>query len=534
MEGCNRHNEVAVDVPNRVSFSKQLFRYTAATSYARILRRLTSRKNFLNSLLAVTEKNVPIPSQSRRTSQWLNIPSNQPTRDELEHDHLFLKDFVKRIRKLSTPLGVEVPNLQRLADQNTPGRSIYNDDTCVEFHNVLIRLLTLFKERLTSISRKEQGTSTDPVSLKGILPDVQEYAYALLRLAKGYALKVHMANLNITSLDAPPTQAPNAAEQDNKVEEPDEELEALRPGNYAGWLQLVLAHFDAVEIVFSYMTSVKHPDKDIRTSIDAKILVAPLASNRMYPWQDLFKDNSKFSLPSSTDFSTTNSPPVSNAQLLLFLKATVDKAWEAQTLASLTSSVRDNWKKHDEPTFKYNTVKEPMENLAQKTLAIIEFAWEEGSLEPPKPPLDLNATVSTVLSKLEGWAQLRSDDQQKKVVADEITDSISILSRELIPIPLVYSFLANLSDKAGKHAVFKGSMHCESCLASVLDVKAGSNTSPKNYSETPELSSIFSEMDVSMLCYQFFIKSSAFYRDIAELSGCQNVAAQFAQNISIL
>ncbi|EDQ98478.1 uncharacterized protein LACBIDRAFT_335926 [Laccaria bicolor S238N-H82] len=57
------------------------------------------------------------------------------------------------------------------------------------------------------------------------------------------------------------------------------------PTAYTAWLQLMVAHFDAVEIIVEYMQ--KHQCHTV--SVD--ILVAPAAHKSMLLWRDLFLGN---------------------------------------------------------------------------------------------------------------------------------------------------------------------------------------------------------------------------------------------------
>ena len=90
MEGCNR--KCVKNAPSRASFSKNLFRYIAATSHQKILRRLNQRlsRPFTDSLIKVKAEKIPIPSRSSGIAPLLDEQSDAFDKDELKNDSLSL------------------------------------------------------------------------------------------------------------------------------------------------------------------------------------------------------------------------------------------------------------------------------------------------------------------------------------------------------------------------------------------------------------------------------------------------------------
>lgn len=486
---------------------------------------------------------VPRPSQSRRTVQWMNGPGGQHNPEELEHDRLFLHNFVKRTLNLSL-IDTDIPNLLNLANQDSPDQQIYSDTTCVEFHLLLIELLKLFKETLTNIASVQKAKPTDPVKFKMELTRAQEYAYALLRIARGYAFRCHIYNiaphLNKYRADNEgfPAEAPKVAEEDVEGnQEVDEELEAIQPGNYAGWLRLVLAHFDAVEIIFSYMFA-RHSAAPL-ASINISILKSPLASDKMYPWRDLFSEKKYF----PTEDPDVYAPAaITNTEILEFVEKTVLQASKAQKFSSWARLAFMQWAARGQEDFNYNHLKAMVGKLADaKDLPVIDHKSEEDNLdsqphESSMSSVNFNTIARNVHTAIERWHNPQDERESIAVLEEGITNDLRKLYDRLYPTPPIYGFIANLDTKAPLK--FTGAIHCESGIASVLDPfsKHGPNPDLDEYGNKAALSSILSQMDVSIFSpidlssnpQHFMFR----YRVMDPLLGYQNAAAQFARNSS--
>jgi len=159
---------------------------------------------------------------------------------------------------------------------------LYTEDTCAEFHGLLILLLVCFEkclEKLGEMRGDKEVPTPCSKEFKKSVELVMTCGYALQRLAHGTALRMHLKTIapllmhsNFPSQKEIPMPAPGEAEEQ---EEFDEDLKAVQPfanvngvvqtrlwKSYIEWLGLIMVHFDAVEILVRYFTGKDWPDKD--------------------------------------------------------------------------------------------------------------------------------------------------------------------------------------------------------------------------------------------------------------------------------
>ncbi len=345
MECANYLNEGS---PTFSDFSARLFRYTAAVFYEKMKRRLSHSnmsRPFIDSLRKVT--NVPIPSDliSRRTTETRN------TRDDNEdtvNDYIFLRDFFQVFEKRAAFVDSPMPNLIKLANDLPPQRpptgfTIYDDNTCTEFHQLLLLLLARFETALERLSTLDLEKPKDySIQFKSSLNDVRVYGYALLRLSKGQAFQAHIQNIDY--------MFDTEIHQEKSVKEvPDEELEAVQPNDFVGWLQLVVSPFEDVETVHLFATS----NRFFHSSISVKILHTPSTSGTLYPWRELLT-HPKYFPAEETDYSKPiSTAKVSNKELLAFVDKGVSEALKAKKFSAWATTVRDGWNNRTSGSFNY-------------------------------------------------------------------------------------------------------------------------------------------------------------------------------------
>ena len=169
----------------------------------------------------------------------------------------------------------------------------------MEFHLLLVKLLQYFKDALDALVTMDKGS--DKVSdekFNRTVGNVYVYGYALLRISRGCAFRMHLENVEDLLEDHSQSSTNVGALIPTRIEGNegfiDEELEVIQsfssqkgPGgesilskSYTAWLRLVVGHFDAVEILIRYITSQHFP----HDSISIKILLSPPMDSTLLHW----------------------------------------------------------------------------------------------------------------------------------------------------------------------------------------------------------------------------------------------------------
>ncbi|KJA15940.1 hypothetical protein HYPSUDRAFT_47888 [Hypholoma sublateritium FD-334 SS-4] len=430
--------------PGVTNFSACLFRYTAAMSYEKIKRRLFSNEQFIDSLRSVTH--VPIPSKSRQILQW-TTGSATDDNEETSNDFDLLGTFVIITEERTQLIDTPIPNLVKLA-KNLPqsknsSYKIYDDDTCMEFHQLLLSLLARLGKALERLSVLDAEHPEDySIQFKKSLDNARMYGYALLRLSKGRAFRVHIQNighlLKHYHLTNKGVTTPTGEEPDKDGS--DEDLETIQHTDHVGWLRLVVAPFDAVETVIMYVTS----HRFFHTSIAVKILVAPLASGPLYPWRELLTHPKYF--PTRDNDVYNFSPDIPNKELLEFVDGGVSTASKAKEFSAWVTTVQDGWTNRTSTSFNYQQMCQAVKKL----------------VDSDDLPVAVRETVEEVHTTLQKWyAKDKSDlayDQESV-----ITNGVNSLYKALHPLSPGNAFFCNLENLR-----YQGAMHCEACLASLL------------------------------------------------------------------
>jgi hypothetical protein len=406
------------------SLSKRLLLYVIATCHPKMIHRLehqTLSEPYIQSLNQVT------------TFQFDESKVDQGSTVEITNDRLFL---VKFVLPASSGLHTKIPKLiqqAKLAEDSKPFQ-LYTKDTCMEFHELLNELLLGFRTSLNEVA-KTRGDPKVPTQgseeFKKKVKLVMLCGFALHKLAKGAALRTHLKTIapllirtqTRTSMSAP------IEEQEEEQEEPDEDLKAVQPfvskegvemplwRSYVDWLRLIIAHFDAVDILVGYVTGPQFQ----HNSISVQILVAPPVDQSLLPWRELFTDSTL--LPTKTIWDPLSGKD--NAAILEFLN-------KALKPASKAKGVKTCWKMKD----LWNTIK----NLEQVKSSNLP-GWEE--------------CATNLLVKLKGLTSVPESDSD---LFREVSDDIQALWDSA-------RFFASL----GNTQPFFGTLHCEACLASLLN-----------------------------------------------------------------
>ena len=203
-------------------------------SFKKIARRFNSTdlsKRYIECLKQVKE--IPIMSQPRK-DQSIHYHRYHV---ETNSDRLFLQDFVMLSNISHDLIRTQIPNILKLAN-NLPSKDqdfeLYTDETSTEFHNLLLEILDRFKSTLDTLMAFDKDGAVRESHCRDVfnknVHNVHIYGYALLRLCRGRAFRIHLENIQTLLVDPHRPQEIEEHDRNSKQykEELDEELEALQ------------------------------------------------------------------------------------------------------------------------------------------------------------------------------------------------------------------------------------------------------------------------------------------------------------------
>jgi hypothetical protein len=411
---------------NPMTPTDHLLRYVIATCYRKMLHRATHPKlsmPYIESLRKVDVTEIRFREQK------------PPSDEDIHRDQRFLS-FVLQL----FGFGNKFPTIASQAELLRKGEpfQLYSNNTYKEFHELLLFYLQGFSESLDelSVARKTAVTLQD---FKDPLERVVVNGYVLQKLSKTFALETHLQIIELSlrehrraaNVAASMSNSVKGEEQCGDREDNDEELEAVQPSvtiqpstviplwrSYRNWLRLMVVHFDAVHILSRYFQT--GPNSQHQPLISLRILVAPPVDRALFPWRQLL-DSTHFPTESYRNLRITN------GQILDFLK-------NAVTTTETVKSVMKIW------------TNQLRQNQASKT----RIDAEVQKLTASKLP-GWSASAEELAKMLNKWKP------GEVSIGKEITDMIQSLHDSVI---LFEGF---------ERTTFSGTLHCEACLASVLN-----------------------------------------------------------------
>jgi hypothetical protein len=479
-----------------ITWFERLLYYVIATCYPKMERRLghkTLSQPYIHSLKLV--KDVPFNESLR----------GQPSTREIASDRSFLLFVLRGVDRLCTP----IPHIHEQAKLVAANQDfqLYNENTCKEFHSLLLELLDLFHSSLKGLKEEEEKGSVNVTStpdndqFKKYVFNVLVAGYALRMIAKGAALRMHLRTIEAKlvdprrpdmSLPMPGGNAEKDEEQGEEQDERDEELEAVQPSalsmeenvpvpvplwkSYRNWLKLMVIYFDAVHILDEYVTE---PTFDNRR-ISLKILVPPSTDEALLPWRELFTDSKL--LPTQHE---ANRLPTTNDEILKFLEFAASPGY-----SNSIKAIRTGWnQKNKEATIQSLATLEKMFSKAQK------YDWCDSAS-------NLTAMINDFFAKPSS--------------SDKLSDKIINRIESLSDTAKFFAFLR-------KPIVFSGRLHCEACLASLLRAHLGEDVTIDSKHED-----VLAQMKVRYVSSGWFYPQLIISDDriVDELLGYQNAAAR--------
>ena len=479
--------------PANIAFDHLLY-YIIATCYPKMERRLghkTLSEPYIHSLKLV--KDVKFNESLRE----------QPSAREIAGDRSFLWFVLKAVDQFST----QIPHIHqqaKLVEANQDFR-LYNENTCNEFHLLLLELLERFQSSLKDLKRhggSEDVTSTpDNDQFRKSVLHVLFAGYALQRIAKGAALQMYLRTIEAELVDhrrpdmSMSMPGGNAEKDEECDDEHDEELEAVQPSavsmkknvavpvplwkSYRNWLKLMVIHFDAVHILINYITGPAFYNR----RISLKILVAPSTDRALLPWRELLTDSKIF----PTEYEA-EPHPTTNYEILNFLNVAASS--NMTECLRFMKAVRSCWnQKNKDATIK---------SLAQ----LHQILSHPGAFDWHKSASNLRAMIN--------------DYYEKTPSSDELSNKITNTIESLFDSARFFVFLSESS-------VFSGTLHCEACLASLLPTHLGKHVTIDSKHE-----GVLAQMKVCYVVFGWFYQQLIISDDriVDELLAYQNAAAR--------
>jgi hypothetical protein len=405
--------------------------------------------------------------------------------DKTTNDRALITGFVSETLKNRNIITTSIPNIQLLCN-NLPPESepfqLYTSETCNEFHNLVVELLNSFKSSCSSLAKSKDFNNTVLITLV--------LGHALLRIARGSAIEMHLQNIATLLDDHRNTEIsmpmPDlTVDVENEDEELDEELdgvldevldEELLPiqsnitdqgcpmplwKTYRDWMRLMVVHFDAANILTAYAVSQNsHPNSK---TISFKILVTPRVDEAFLPWSDLLND------PHLFPAADASGQHASNEDILRFLEDGLATVKAAITNEQLGLRIKKLW--GDNANKNYKEIVKLLPDLAKL----------------PK----YSDSIKEISKLLSQW----NVDRKISTLVEEIGDKIRDLNDRLTEEKNSLSFPIELMLK-----VFSGTLHCEISLASILHKGTRKAMVAEEYKDLLEQTEVdYHYSDLSML-----------------------------------
>jgi len=154
-----------------------------------------------------------------------------------------------------------VTKIDNLLEARAKGIEIYNEDTYMEFHNLLSELLLSFRESLDNLKKLSKTSPRTVTAIRDQLKIVLSFGRSLRAMVTGAAIEKHLRAV------ADLLKVNNGNSWVMVDEEGDAEFDALKPystycgkpllpwQSYKNWLKLMIVYFDAESIPRHHLSS---------------------------------------------------------------------------------------------------------------------------------------------------------------------------------------------------------------------------------------------------------------------------------------
>jgi hypothetical protein len=499
------------------SLLSRFMKYVIAASHPKIRRRseTPSSKEYWQCFTSVEPESRLDAAQAYSKRKILQI--------ELENDRNFLIILGKG--KIVPDYEVQFPNIANVLKElpNPKGKTspdviahstttfeLFNATTCKEYHHLFTNLMGQYRTLVDNIATLVKEVK----SFEVILDDAVKTGHALLTMVKGRAFYLYLsANASKLSKCLSKGSQIESEERDAEDEagttlwdpvEADTATTALwKP--FKSWVMLMLVQLDAADALCAFSRQVELSN----AQIDVKLVYSSLVADSTIPLEDLLTQTKYIPEAPIAD-------PKTNAKILDFIKTAntlkkhvgrighFKKPWDARRASEAKSFIQEvldeTRKEHEEDNKQGNAGVDPNKIISELSHQIIEL------LSRPVQDADILAKFAAL------------EDQLKERQA-------------MYDLPFT------------EKPTFKGALHCEACLASILDkttresIQARIDTlkqasgKKKNEQLCHSLSQLLEDTKVGFFSVRlvYTVNPCSIHDRISrESSGYQNVAVQCA------
>ena len=422
-----------------------------------------SSKHYLQSLFQVKDFAFNLQPFGKTSTQKT---SRDFLREKLEidNDRRLLEDIIMNAGNLINVMltgtdGTRIPTRNLLLTRDEEPFELYTNATCMEFHQLLVRLLKGYQETVDKLSKLSKSLSDpqtfDKIAFKQELTRGRGYGYALMRIARGRAFRMHMENIEhlLSDYNSNTEASDSVPEGEQEGEDEDDELESDKGSlskSYGKWLRLMVVHFDAIEILVDFVNGV---GKRFET-ISIKILVPPTTDFKLLPWSELFTHPN---LLPEIDLMNPSSVTKSNAEIKEFLENAIVTARFNSEAHTHANTAQAQWNA-DCYTQTRNALIKLRDTIQVGTSA------SNSSLN----------TASEILGHVNNWIKIQKNNKIPRATKnfDEENKLKRLIDEGILNIcdtyykpPAIDKFYLSLE----KEDVFTGTMHADAFLGSLLD-----------------------------------------------------------------
>jgi hypothetical protein len=412
----------------------RFMKYVVAASHPKMNRRFVSpsSKEYWQCFNSVKLEDIPfraIQAASMRKSFQIELENDRKFLIVLGKGKIF-SDYEERFPNIASVIR-ELPGLK---DETF---ELFNDTTWKEYHHLFIALMGRYKDGLDLIASNLNAKDGEPI--EDILNRVVETGHALLTMVKGRAFYLYLSTIASKLSKCLSERSEIESEEDDAevvttlwdhVEVETATTALWKP--FKSWVMLMLVQLDAADALCAFVKQEELGNSEI----DVKIVYAPVVSDKTIPLEDLLTQPKYIPEAPMTD-------PKTNTKLLDFIKT-------ANTLKKQTECVgsfKKNWgpmRASDAQLFLQEVMVEAKKEHEE------DSKQRNGGVDPNEMILELSSEILALL-------------QQGSDAGADIIAKFSALEIELKERQARYNL--PFSEKA----TFKGALHCEACLASVLD-----------------------------------------------------------------
>ena len=198
--------------------------------------------------------------------------------------------------------------------------------------------------------------------------------------------------------------------------------------SYIDWLQLMVAHFDAADILITYVTGPNF----VHDNISIQVLFAPPVDQCLLPWRELLADLTFFPTTTTATSPHKSQASITNDKILEFLS-------NGFAHSILIKGIKMQWNRSGGLTTRdVRTIKPALQKLTKSSFK------------------DWKASAAKGFQALDNSASLPHLESEEfhKIIED---------INSLVASSMLFASLD------ASQRVFKGTLHCEACLASLLD-----------------------------------------------------------------